>query len=484
MSDDKLAKERTQVVVSRRAVFAGLGLLILSPPLPEVAFSEPRIAYDQWVTGNTSQIGGCTELSQYYVESKVYPNRQRKLKVRIKMSHTWVGTYFCWTTYEKFYDNGKYLGEYGPNHSYAYGPATLYNPNENGLSLMVTGGGSHHITSKSFEFRGGTVTGNAFNFTIVLPYLIKASAGAGGSITSAGDTYVDPGGSKKYTAKPNTGYRVASLVVDGKDQGARGSYTFSNVQSDHSIKVTFARIVYTVTFKEGHGDNRTLKTEKVPHGGDAAAPEVPARPGWKFTGWDRGFTNVTSNITVTAKWAPDAVVRYHADGELRHTQAGLTPGTELSVPDAAVDACRRPGCTPGWRGWFEDSACKQAWAGGAVPAGTLDLYSYNELTVGFAPTTDCAPTTGAFVTAPGGPRIDYPLIPSPRIVRYGRGISLSLPNGCLRDDGDSTYVTYRPQGYFPSASGGTPSLSLNPKQDTTIFIRWVETVAEGVETTL
>ena len=28
-------------------------------------------------------------------------------------------------------------------------------------------------------------------------------------------------------------------------------------------------------------------------------------------------------------------------------------------------------------------------------------------TVSFAPTADCAPTTGTFVTAPGGPRIDY-----------------------------------------------------------------------------
>ena len=484
MSDDKLAKERTQVVVSRRAVFAGLGLLLLSPPLPEIAFSEPRVAYDQWITGNVSQNYGYTEISQYYVESRNYPKRQHKILVRISLSHNGSGQLVNWTTYEKFYDNGSYLGEYGPNWNYAYAPATLFNPSKAGLSLMVTGGGSHHITSKSYEFRGGTYTGNIFDFTIVLPYLIKASAGKGGSITSAGDTYVDPGGSKKYTAKPNTGYKVASLVVDGKDQGARGSYTFSNVRADHSIKVTFAKIVYTVTFKEGYGDNGTLKTEKVPHGGDATAPEAPSRPGWAFKGWDRGYKNVTSNITVTALWEPAAVVRYHADGELRHTQAGLTPGTELSVPDAAVDACRRPGCTPGWHGWFRDPACSKAWTGGAVPAGTLDLYSYNELTVGFAPTDDCAPTTGAFVTAPGGPRIDYPLIPSPRIVRYGRGISLSLPNGCLRDDGDSTYVTYRPQGYFPSASGRTPSLSLNPKQDTTIFIRWVETVAEGVETTL
>lgn len=481
-SSEMTEEETLSIPITRRAVFAGLGLLILSPPLPEVAFSEPRIAYDQWVTGNTSQIGGCTELSQYYVESKVYPNRQRKLKVRIKMSHTWAGTYFCWTTYEKFYDNGKYLGEYGPNHSYAYGPATLYNPNENGLSLMVTGGGSHHITSKSFEFRGGTVTGNAFNFTIVLPYLIKASAGAGGSITSAGDTYVDPGGSKKYTAKPNTGYRVASLVVDGKDQGARGSYTFSNVQADHSIKVTFAKIVYTVTFKEGYGDNGTLKTEKVPHGGDATAPEAPSRPGWAFKGWDRGYKNVTSNITVTALWEPAAVVRYHADGELRHTQAGLTPGTELSVPGAAVDACRRPGCTPGWRGWFLDSACSKAWTGGTVPAGTLDLYSYNELTVGFAPTTDCAPLDGTFRVEPSPGAQTAVMVPSPVKSRWGRELALSLPAACYRDDGGGHWATMRPQGYFgDEAGGGKPTSRVSPRRDATLFIRWVETVADGVE---
>ena len=239
-----------------------------------------------------------------------------------------------------------------------------------------------------------------------------------------------------------------------------------------------------VRFLTGYGNDDVIKTQMVEWGGDATAPPDPRRKGWRFTGWDRGYTNVKSDIDVRARWAPDGRIRYHADGELRYTQSGLTPGTAVQTPTAAIDACRRAACTPGWTGWFSDSACTVPWNGGNVPAGTLDLYSYNELTVSFAPTTDCAPTTGTFVTAPDGPGIDYPLIPSPRTVRYGRGLSLSLPNGCLRDDGDSIYVTYRPQGYFPSASGGTPSLSLNPKQDTTVFIRWVETIAEGVETTL
>lgn len=57
---------------------------------------------------------------------------------------------------------------------------------------------------------------------------------------------------------------------------------------------------YTVTFR-GH-NNTILKTQTVNHGGNATAPSNPTRTNYTFTGWDRGFTNVTGNITVNAKW--------------------------------------------------------------------------------------------------------------------------------------------------------------------------------------
>lgn len=66
-----------------------------------------------------------------------------------------------------------------------------------------------------------------------------------------------------------------------------------------------ANPMWTVTFKAGWGTNATIKTEKVVHGGNATAPADPTREGHTFVGWDRGYTNVTSDITVTAQWRID-----------------------------------------------------------------------------------------------------------------------------------------------------------------------------------
>ncbi len=61
---------------------------------------------------------------------------------------------------------------------------------------------------------------------------------------------------------------------------------------------------YTVTFdlnggaRTGGGD----LTQSVANGGSAIAPTV-TRSGYTFKGWDKSFTNITQNLTVTATWS-------------------------------------------------------------------------------------------------------------------------------------------------------------------------------------
>lgn len=58
--------------------------------------------------------------------------------------------------------------------------------------------------------------------------------------------------------------------------------------------------IYTVTFVDYNGFE--IKTEKVAEGENAHAPTAPEREGYDFTGWDKNFTNVQSNLIITAQY--------------------------------------------------------------------------------------------------------------------------------------------------------------------------------------
>lgn len=60
---------------------------------------------------------------------------------------------------------------------------------------------------------------------------------------------------------------------------------------------------YTVTFKDY--DGKILKTEKIYEGKDAIAPEAPSREGYLFEKWDVDFSNVKSDLIVTAVYIED-----------------------------------------------------------------------------------------------------------------------------------------------------------------------------------
>ena len=81
---------------------------------------------------------------------------------------------------------------------------------------------------------------------------------------------------------------------------------FNNVTSDLTVTAQYTINTYTVTFKDW--DGTTLKTQTVNYGGSATAPTDPIRDGYTFIGWDKAFTNVTANLVVTALYEQNAPV--------------------------------------------------------------------------------------------------------------------------------------------------------------------------------
>lgn len=72
-------------------------------------------------------------------------------------------------------------------------------------------------------------------------YTIKATAGAGGSISPSGNVSVREGRDQAFTITPDKGYAVANVKIDGKSIGAVKSYTFENVRRTHTIEVIFMK---------------------------------------------------------------------------------------------------------------------------------------------------------------------------------------------------------------------------------------------------
>ena len=70
-------------------------------------------------------------------------------------------------------------------------------------------------------------------------YVITASADANGSISPSGSVNVNEGADQSFTIIPDPGYQIADVLVDGVSVGALSSYTFTSVQANHIVSVSF-----------------------------------------------------------------------------------------------------------------------------------------------------------------------------------------------------------------------------------------------------
>ena len=116
-------------------------------------------------------------------------------------------------------------------------------PNDCYQIANVTVNGSA-VTLNNNQYTISNITANqTVNVTFSqLSYTINATAGNGGSISPAGQSTVNCGDDITYTITPNNGYMVASLTVDGQNVGSQSSYTFNDVDANHTISATFEQI--------------------------------------------------------------------------------------------------------------------------------------------------------------------------------------------------------------------------------------------------
>ena len=156
--------------------------------------------------------------------------------------------------------------------------APTYTVTLNGVNSDATGAGNYAVgvtvniyasTKSGYSFNGWTsdnvtiTNANNKNASFIMPakdvavtanwtknssggtghiyYTIKATAGAGGTISPSGNAAVLYGRNKTFTIRPDNGYAIADVKIDGQSIGAVKTYTFERVKGDHTIEAVFMK---------------------------------------------------------------------------------------------------------------------------------------------------------------------------------------------------------------------------------------------------
>ena len=108
---------------------------------------------------------------------------------------------------------------------------------------------------------------------------ITATAGMNGSIDPAGAVQVNKGDDQTFTIKPDKGYEIEDVAVNGVSVGAVDSYTFYNVQAPQAIYASFKPIApntFTITASAGtNGSISPSGTVTVTEGNDITFTITP-----------------------------------------------------------------------------------------------------------------------------------------------------------------------------------------------------------------
>ena len=296
-----------------------------------------------------------------------------------------------------------------------------------GLYLLVSGDGSLDITADcaisteggGFYQRGGEVTLSARHVGIAHSYSHYLQF-YGGKLTiqvtstESNDDYgaLPFNGDDIFHIMDGATFRVGNSAEDNVLITPPSSDEFkpADIFDQWGEKVTTSKPYYlsltanyTVTFDTDGGSE--VASQTVPYGGQAAAPAVPAKPGYTFAGWyldGKAYdfdAPVTENLTLTAKWTVNQyTIAFDTDGGSAIDSITQDYGTAVTAP---ADPTRTGYTFAGWTPAIpetmpaENLTIKAKW--------TVNTYTITFDTDGGSAIAPITQDYGTAVTAPADP---------------------------------------------------------------------------------
>ena len=197
-----------------------------------------------------------------------------------------------------------------------------------GGNLTVNG---NTQVSGTISWSKPTIPSGATISSCVLTGTATASMSKGSATITVNGTTVTSG--TQFTINLGTVNNTTSVTTTakGRNKNSAGTVSFSNLVYTVTYEEPVQVKTYTVTFVDW--DGAVLKTQTVEEGSSATAPSNPSRDGYNFTGWDKSFTNITANITITAQYSIKTytVIFKDDDGTTLKTQT-VNHGSNATAP--------------------------------------------------------------------------------------------------------------------------------------------------------
>jgi len=180
-------------------------------------------------------------------------------------------------------ENGT-IDPYGAQ-SFEYGetPTFTVTPNAGyAIEHVYVDGEEVELTNNAYTFAALTANHTISATFTADNYTITATAGNHGSIDPDGENEVAAGSTVVYTITPATGYEIEDVTVDGQSVGAVSTYTFENVEADHTIAATFSALQFTITATAGANGTITPAGVQTVNYGSTPTFTVAANPGYEI----------------------------------------------------------------------------------------------------------------------------------------------------------------------------------------------------------